>query len=106
MLRQKENTKFPVHGCVPTSTACFLAGAFVPDSFDNSEGGYTPSQGLAQILQVAEGAKEDQTVRGLQTYRPEIMGPSKNDIEAVACNVETGDVISLISLDSLVERSE
>ncbi|XP_055809882.1 uncharacterized protein LOC129880068 isoform X2 [Solanum dulcamara] len=92
LLRQKkENTNFPVRGCVPASTACSLAEAVVPDSFDNSEGGYTPSLGLAQILRVAEVAKEDQSVQGLQTSRPEIVGPSKHDnLEAAACNGETG----------------
>ncbi|MCD7445931.1 hypothetical protein HAX54_024632 [Datura stramonium] len=94
LLRQKkENIRFPVRGCVPAPTACSHAEAVVPDSFDNSESGYTPSQGLAQILQVAEVAKEDQNVRGLQTCRPEILGPSKNDnLEAkqAVCNGETG----------------
>ncbi|XP_049365084.1 uncharacterized protein LOC125829906 [Solanum verrucosum] len=89
--QKKVNTSFPVQGCVPASTACSLAEAIVPDSFDNSESGYTPSQGLAQILQVAEVAKEDQSVQGLHTCRPEIVGPSKNDsLEAAACNGETG----------------
>ncbi|KAH0668456.1 hypothetical protein KY289_022949 [Solanum tuberosum] len=92
LLRQKkENTSFPVRGCVPASTACSLAEAIVPDSFDNSESQYTPSQRQAQILQVAEVAKEDQSVQGLHTCRPEIVGPSKNDnLEAAACNGETG----------------
>ncbi|XP_060215074.1 uncharacterized protein LOC132641940 isoform X4 [Lycium barbarum] len=71
LLRQKkENINFPVR-----------------------EGGYTPSQGLAQILQVAEAAKDDQSVRGLQTCRSEIEGTSKNDnLEAKqsVCNGETG----------------
>ncbi|KAL3336573.1 hypothetical protein AABB24_029297 [Solanum stoloniferum] len=92
LLRQKkENTSFPVRGCVPASTACSLAEAIVPDSFDNYESGDTPSQGLAQILQVAEVAKEDNSVQGLHTCRPEIVGPSKSDnLEAAACNGETG----------------
>ncbi|KAK4357979.1 hypothetical protein RND71_023589 [Anisodus tanguticus] len=94
LVRQKkENNNFPVRGCVPASTACSPAEAVVPDSFDNAEGGYTPSQGLAQILQVAEAAKEDQSVRGLQTCRPEIEGSSKNvNLEAKqsVCNGETG----------------
>ncbi|KAK4715224.1 hypothetical protein R3W88_013562 [Solanum pinnatisectum] len=92
LLRQKkENTSFPVRGCVPASTACSLAEAIVPDSFDNYESGYTPSQGLAQILQVAEVAKEDHSVQGLHTCRPEMVGPSKSDnLEAAACNGETG----------------
>ncbi|CAN4122038.1 unnamed protein product [Withania somnifera] len=93
LLRQKqENTNFPVRGCVPAFTAFPLAEAVVPDSFDNSEGGYAPSQGLALILQVTEVAKEDKNVRGLQTCRPEIVGPSRNDcLEAkqAACNGET-----------------
>lgn len=93
LLRQKkENTNFPVQGCVPASTACSLAEAVAPDSFDNSEGGYAPSQGLSQILQVAEVAKEDQRVRGIQTCRPEIVGPSKNgslEAKKAACNGET-----------------
>ncbi|XP_060215072.1 uncharacterized protein LOC132641940 isoform X2 [Lycium barbarum] len=93
LLRQKkENINFPVRGCIPASTACSLAEAVVPDSFDNAEGGYTPSQGLAQILQVAEAAKDDQSVRGLQTCRSEIEGTSKNDnLEAKqsVCNGET-----------------
>lgn len=79
MIRQKENINFPVQDYVPASTACSLAEAVVPDSFDNAEVGYTPSQGLAQILQVAEVSKEDQSVRGLQTCRSEIEGPSMND---------------------------
>ncbi|PHU02223.1 hypothetical protein BC332_27474 [Capsicum chinense] len=91
--QKKENTNFPVRGCGPASTACSLSEAVVPDSFDNSEGGCVPTQGLAQILQVAEVAKEDLSVQGLQTCRPEIVGPSKNEnLEAkkAACNGETG----------------
>ncbi|XP_069153942.1 uncharacterized protein [Solanum lycopersicum] len=92
LLRQKkENASSPFRGCVPASTACSLAEAIVPDSFDNYESGYTPSQGLAQILQVAEVAKEDHSVQGLCTCRPEIVEPSKSDnLEEAACNGETG----------------
>ncbi|XP_019244170.1 PREDICTED: uncharacterized protein LOC109224070 isoform X4 [Nicotiana attenuata] len=96
MLRQKENINFSVQDYVPASTACSLAEAVVPDSFDNAEGGYTPSQGLAQILQVAEVSKEDQSVRGLQTCRSEIEGPSMNDnseAKPSVCNGETGTEI-------------
>lgn len=97
MLRQKENINFLVQDYVPASTACSLAEVVVPDSFDNAEVGYTPSQGLAQIVQVAEASKEDQSVRGLQTCRSEIEGPSKNDNSEApsVCNGETGDFISL-----------